>query len=242
MHAAKPRAAFTLIELLVVITIIAILAALLLPALARAKATAQATACKSNMKQILLASEGYATDNKGTYVADSDVNHWANTLYFEYGKNTNILVCPTDLARGPGPPATQGGTGVDSAARSYEMNGCDDVTASFVGSALNVGQVKQSSIVVPSATIELGEKPHTYGDFWVDIWQPGENVTNSVSHGMHGGSVPSNQGGANDGMFDCSVRYYKFGLDISPVDMWGVYGSNRTTPAVTTALLPFLSP
>jgi len=241
MNATKLRTAFTLIELLVVIIIIALLAALLLPALARAKATAQATACKSNMKQILLASEGYATDNKGSYVADSDTDHWANTLYFEYGKNTNILLCPTDAARGV--PQTEGGPPpADPSPRTYEMNGCDDVTGSFIGAALNQGYVKQSSIVVPSATIELGEKPPAIPDFWMDIWQPGENVTNSVSHGMHGGSQPSIQGGANDGMFDCSVRYYKFGLDISPVDLWGVYDSNRTTAAVTTDLLPFLSP
>ena len=241
MNSAKPRPAFTLIELLVVITIIAILAALLLPALAKAKASAQATACKSNMKQILLASEGYATDNKASYVNDSTVNHWANTLYFEYGKNTNILLCPTDRERGI--PQSEGtAPPADPAPRSFVMNGCDDVTGSFVGAALNQGYVKQSSIIHPSATIELGEKPPATPDFWMDIWQPGDNVTNCVSHGMHGGSAPSNKGGANDGMFDCSVRYYKFGLDISPVNMWGVYDTNRMTPDVTTALLPFLTP
>jgi prepilin-type N-terminal cleavage/methylation domain-containing protein len=57
------RRAFTLIELLVVIAIIAILAAILFPVFAQAKVAAKKASDISNLKQIGIAANMYATDS-----------------------------------------------------------------------------------------------------------------------------------------------------------------------------------
>jgi len=55
------------VELLVVVAIIGILAALLFPALSSAKRYAQSIACRNRLRQMGLALNLYAQDNKGTY-------------------------------------------------------------------------------------------------------------------------------------------------------------------------------
>ena len=70
MQAMRPvarttqRCGFTLIELLVVIAIIATLAALLLSAISAARETSRRNQCMSNMRNVSLGMQTYATNNK----------------------------------------------------------------------------------------------------------------------------------------------------------------------------------
>lgn len=60
---------FTLIELLTVIAIIAVLAAILMPVIGRVRESAQGSRCATNLRQVGIAIQSYASDHKGTLPA-----------------------------------------------------------------------------------------------------------------------------------------------------------------------------
>lgn len=104
---------FTLTEMLVVIAVIALLTALLLPALALAIQDADSAVCMSNLRQLGLAAEEYATVYEGSYplgyynygnpswALDKLWNPSTNQWIYQPGilwmgqTNLRVLVCPS---------------------------------------------------------------------------------------------------------------------------------------------------
>jgi prepilin-type N-terminal cleavage/methylation domain-containing protein/prepilin-type processing-associated H-X9-DG protein len=99
------RRGFTLIELLVVVAIIAILAGMLFPVFSRARESARRAKCASNLRQLGLALQMYATDYDGLIPLTFPVPHnmiWRDDLgptshgrLHPYINNLSIYYCPT---------------------------------------------------------------------------------------------------------------------------------------------------
>ena len=245
----KSNQGFTLIELLVVIAIIAILAAMLLPSLSKAKAAAQRTTCMNDLKQLGLSVHMYLNDF-GCYpgrIDNADLARWPAAL-FHYYRNTNMLVCPSEVVlygKLPGNNAG-GGTGyadyqADNAPCSYIMNGWNDVFPTDW--VIKTIYMKESQMLKPAETIIMGERRHSdMDDFWMDIDEVENGGLNNliycVQHARHGGHKPSPAGGSNYLYADGGVRYLRFGLDVYAVNQW-ISGNDqdRLQKAIASSVL-----
>ena len=230
------KSAFTLIELLVVIAIIAILAAMLLPSLARAKEAGKRVSCLNNLKQLGIASEMYLNDNQGFYPPRSEITRWPNAFYDNYGHNLQLLLCPDD--QNP-PPQSIGSTSsnnvADAANRSYFINGWND----YFG-MMGTNQMRENFIIYPSATILLGEKESTAGDFYMDLLERGGNdftgILEQSRHDSRGAGTGT--GGSNFTYADGSAGYIKYGGSCWPLSIWCISDTNRQFYAFKSPGLP----
>jgi len=97
---AKGKEGFSLVEVLVVISVIGLLTAILMPALTAASSQARSVACRSNLRQLVLANTGYATENNGFYVAAAS-DLWDNSGRQRWHGVRDSLDEPFEPRRGP---------------------------------------------------------------------------------------------------------------------------------------------
>lgn len=165
--------AFTLIELLVVISIIVLLISILLPALRNAREQAKSITCASQIRQLAVAMDMYASDSKDTYlvVLDPALTHplvvdpsIAMRPYINVDNRSAVWRCPTDPGDGVWSKTVYGDP---QFTRSYAANGYALGT---------VGASARSRIKRPSYTILFNESwvgfgAHRSEGFLVDnIW------------------------------------------------------------------------
>jgi len=104
VHIQRGGLGFTLIELLVVISIIALLVGILLPALGAARRSAMQSKCLSNVRQISIASQFYANDNKDRLPLVVGFNRQGEQIQMldSYLSTKDIFICPSAENTGSG--------------------------------------------------------------------------------------------------------------------------------------------
>ncbi len=239
----RGRFAFTLIELLVVIAIISILAAMLLPVLGRAKETGKRIDCLNNLRQLGLAAKLYANDNEGIFPPRSGTDRWPDKFYDSYGRNTKLLLCPSDQSYPPPATDTTSTNVADASPRSYIINGWNDYFAASLDTdgfdqymaGTYPNGLKETLVSHPSDTIILGEKNSTNEDYYMDIFEGlGNDFTGIAEQSRHDSRGPgSGSGGSNYAMVDGSARFIKFPASLDPLNLWCISDASRITNSIS---------
>lgn len=191
------KKAFTLIELLVVIAIIAILAAIVFPVFARAKEAAKKISCLSNVRQIGMSYQMYATDNDDFLPLTLDSqSSWVDQCQ-PYLKSRAILRCPSDTSSNWDDP-TASKRRKTSYFINFYMTG--DFTLEDGSRYCNL-----TSIPAPSSVIYLAESVNNAkGDHFHPMdWESEGDAVTEIALGRH-------TDGANYAYVDGHARWSKF--------------------------------
>jgi len=187
------RQAFTLIELLVVITIIVVLIAVLLPTLAGAKEESWRTVCRSQLRQIAIACEMYASEHAEQYPPSDPYTFQTSVMYMQVVTHDRLINsylnwrrdamwCPRD--------AETRSYGYNDLANVYSPAGWYIGYFLYYSTPSNLwGPGRRSAMQSPSAT-------RAGSDY---VWIPGYD--DFAAH------TPSRQFGANQLFGDSSVRW-----------------------------------
>ncbi len=182
------RRSFTLIELLVVVAIIALLISILLPALKRAREQAKAAVCLSNMRQMGIAAQMYATDYREKlppsdcpFAESPEASWWLNSLQ-PYARTRLLYRCPADRS-------TEFVDWNDpcSVARRDELRWASFSTNGLMDNALADPNYKPK---YPCHVIWVGETPdQVVGTIHIhpESWGWGEDPNNNIARDRHGG-------------------------------------------------------
>lgn len=189
----KIRRAFTLIELLVVMAIIAILAALLLPALIGGKERAKRVACKNNLRQLIMAAQIYAGDQRQVLPSGLDdsgddyaplisSNTW--NVFVQSAGNKNVIGCP-DLPS----PFVPGGFPMEpyGIVLGYNYFGGHH-PETWSGVDTNKLWISPKKLTEPSSLILFSD---------LNVWSPGSQTV--APHGKNGPVVQSDATNPNAG-------------------------------------------